>query len=704
MFPGTSYGVGEERFAVAFAVPRDVEGLTIVETRRPSDTRDEEEGWDSPKVGAITQAWLLFDDVFVPRHRVFLCGEVGYTAQFVSIFSAIYRSAIGACVAGQGDVMIGAALALARANGLSRKTFQEKLTQMTVNNEVTFGIGLGAMLVGKQHPSGVFVPDPLLAHVNKVQVARLPYETKVLAQDISGGIAETGCLPSFRNMRSPEYGDRLLAAAAGAADGETRARLARLVEWLTVGGGVPGCMHGGGSPDGARLAIRGLVDWEAAVTNARRSPASPASCRIPADPFARPRRRGQVRRARRRAVAAQAAVAGCSASATVGARAPTSTGVIPSSSPSSRATAAVPVAALVLEERLPDAEVLEHDGLEQRVPPGRVPRGDRLCSEERALALAGPLDAGEALGRGEADEVGPAAPPGDGADLPRRRRPPLARAPAHHRDRAPEDTGGTREQVAHARVVRVLGPVERHGLLAGAPDERVGHPEDPGEAPARASQRGGALPERGRELWQGDRQRERQWPGRPVCEPQASQDALVVAVAEEAGQRAGRPGGDELERLELALVKGDLRQPRGVLAELFRLLLRDEAVDQGSTVRFGQAEHDVLLPEIRSRGSAAAATGAARGRPREIGCGMERGSAGARRQPGTVGRDQPRTGAPDGWRQMHDACSAASRVRQMGRERIIAGDASRTASGSSTSSPASASSGRQSANTTKGKG
>ncbi len=270
VFPGTSYGVGEERFAVAFAVPRDVEGLTIVETRRPSDTRDEEEGWDSPKVGAITQAWLLFDDVFVPRHRVFLCGEVAYTAQFVSIFSAIYRSAIGACVAGQGDVMIGAALALARANGLSRKTFQEKLTQMTVNNEVTFGIGLGAMLVGKQHLSGVFVPDPLLAHVNKVQVARLPYETKVLAQDISGGIAETGCLPSFRDLRSPEYGDRLLAAAAGAADGETRARLARLVEWLTVGGGVPGCMHGGGSPDGARLAIRGLVDWEAAVTNARR--------------------------------------------------------------------------------------------------------------------------------------------------------------------------------------------------------------------------------------------------------------------------------------------------------------------------------------------------------------------------------------------------------------------------------------------------
>jgi len=71
------------------------------------------------------------------------------------------------------------------------------------------------MLLGKTHPSGLFVPDPLLAHVNKVQVGRLPYETKVLAQDISGGIAETGCLPSFRDFKSPEYGGELLGCRGG---------------------------------------------------------------------------------------------------------------------------------------------------------------------------------------------------------------------------------------------------------------------------------------------------------------------------------------------------------------------------------------------------------------------------------------------------------------------------------------------------------
>ena len=32
-------------------------------------------------------------------------------------------------------------------------------------------------------------------------------------------------------------------------------RALNIIEWLTIGAGVPGCMHGGGSPDGARLAV-----------------------------------------------------------------------------------------------------------------------------------------------------------------------------------------------------------------------------------------------------------------------------------------------------------------------------------------------------------------------------------------------------------------------------------------------------------------
>jgi len=263
VLPGTTYGEAEKDFAIACVVPRDIEGLTIIETRRPSDTREQEEGFDIPVETGITQAYLIFEDVFVPKERVFLGREFAFTGKIIQIFTSIYRACIGACVAGQGDIMIGAAMLMARANGLPARTFSAKLVEMAINNETTFTMGIGSIALGSKHPAGIWVPDSLTAHANKVHVATLPYETKRLCQEIGGGIVETGCFPSYRDFIDPHYGklvQKYLKAGSGSA--EARARAARLTEWLTLGAGVPGCMHGGGSPDGARLVVRALTPME----------------------------------------------------------------------------------------------------------------------------------------------------------------------------------------------------------------------------------------------------------------------------------------------------------------------------------------------------------------------------------------------------------------------------------------------------------
>lgn len=271
VMPGTRYKESDKEYAVSFVIPRDCKNLTIVETRRPSDCRELEEGFDIPvDQGGITQAYLLFDDVFIPEERVFMCGEYQYTMSAVMNFIAPYRAAIGGCVAGQGDVMIGAAALMARANGLSEKIFREKILQMSINNETTFGLGVAASALGKKHPSGVWIPDLLLSNVNKVHVAVLPYETKRLAQDIAGGIAETGCLPSWKDINNPRYGMLLKKYLSANCSGETRAKIARLIEWLTIGAGVPGCMHGGGSPDGAKLLINTKTDIPRYIDLAKR--------------------------------------------------------------------------------------------------------------------------------------------------------------------------------------------------------------------------------------------------------------------------------------------------------------------------------------------------------------------------------------------------------------------------------------------------
>jgi len=271
ILPGSAYGEEDKDYAVSFIIPRDIENLTIVEARHPSDDRVGGDGIDNPNAcGGITQAYLFFEDVFIPNERVLMAGEFQFTKSAVFNFISAYRSAIGGCVAGQGDVKIGAAILTARANGLSAKVFRDKLSKMYVNNETTFGMGVAASVLGKKHPSGGWLPNMLLANVNKVHVATLPYETSLLAQDIGGGIAETGCMPAWEDFNSEKYGHLVKKYMKAAVSGEARARAARLVEWATIGAGVPGCMHGGGSPDGAKLVINALSDLEGKVELARR--------------------------------------------------------------------------------------------------------------------------------------------------------------------------------------------------------------------------------------------------------------------------------------------------------------------------------------------------------------------------------------------------------------------------------------------------
>ncbi|RLF42235.1 MAG: 4-hydroxyphenylacetate 3-hydroxylase [Thermoplasmata archaeon] len=271
IMPGSRYKEEDRDYAISFVIPRDINGLTIIETRHPSDLREYEDGFDIPvEYGGITQAYLLFNDVFIPKERIFMYREYKYTSEAVLNFVAPYRSAIGGCVAGQGDVMIGASILMTRANGLNEKIFREKIIRMIINNETTFGMGVAAAALGRMHPSGVWIPNMLLSNVNKVHVGTLPYDTKRITQDIAGGIGETGCLPSYKDLMNPEYGELLLKYLKANSSGETRAKIARFIEWLTIGAGVPGCMHGGGSPDGAKLLVSANTDLEGYIELAKK--------------------------------------------------------------------------------------------------------------------------------------------------------------------------------------------------------------------------------------------------------------------------------------------------------------------------------------------------------------------------------------------------------------------------------------------------
>ncbi len=263
----------EERdYAIACALPADAPGVVMVCGRQPSDTRRSEPGQiDVGNCGfAGHEAVILFDDVFVPRERVFMAGETAYAGMLVERFAGYHRQSYGGCKSGVGDVVIGTAAALARVQGIDEAPHvRDKIVEMVHLNETLYACGLACSAEGRATASGTYLIDLRLANVCKLNVTRFPYEIARLAQDIAGGLLVT--LPSQADMDNPEVGPRLRKYLRGAepATAERRQRLLRLLENLTLGPGAAAylteSLHGAGSPQAQRIMLERLADLDEKV-------------------------------------------------------------------------------------------------------------------------------------------------------------------------------------------------------------------------------------------------------------------------------------------------------------------------------------------------------------------------------------------------------------------------------------------------------
>lgn len=269
VLPTTALTDDERDYAVACALPADAPGVAMVCGRQPSDTRRAEPG--RIDVGNCTfgghEAVVLFDDVFVPWERVFMAGETAYAGMLVERFAGYHRQSYGGCKSGVGDVLIGAAVALARCLGIDKAPHvREKIVEMVHLNETLYACGIGCSAEGQATASGTYLIDLMLANVCKLNVTRFPYEIARLAQDIAGGLLVT--LPSQADMDNREIGPRLRKYLRGAnpATAEYRQRLLRLLENLTLGPGAAAylteSLHGAGSPQAQRIMLARLADLD----------------------------------------------------------------------------------------------------------------------------------------------------------------------------------------------------------------------------------------------------------------------------------------------------------------------------------------------------------------------------------------------------------------------------------------------------------
>jgi 4-hydroxybutyryl-CoA dehydratase/vinylacetyl-CoA-Delta-isomerase len=253
---------------VAAAIPIDAPGVSLLLGRQPSDGRRGTSDAGNIQFGG-QECVVWFDDVFVPNERVFLDGHLEASATLLQAFAGFHRASYGGCKPGNFDVLIGATAALTEESGVrDRPGVRDKLVEMVHLSETISGLGMAASHKSTRHASGVWQVDPMLANVCKQSVTRLPYEIGRIAEDLAGGLMAT--LPALEAFEHP----RLQGIMNNIAVSKTRARLLRLVEFMTYGAGALPlrleCMHGAGSPAAQRISIERTADWAGYVSAARK--------------------------------------------------------------------------------------------------------------------------------------------------------------------------------------------------------------------------------------------------------------------------------------------------------------------------------------------------------------------------------------------------------------------------------------------------
>lgn len=268
VMPTMRLGSQDRDYAIVGGVPVDAEGITYIYGRQSCDTRSLEGG--QMDVGNAQyggqEAMIIFEDVFIPNHLIFMDGEYNFASMLVERFTGYHRRSY-VCKSGVGDVLIGAAANIAEMNGADKAShIKDKLVEMTHLNETIYGTGIAASYQGYATASGAYLPDDVLANVCKHHVTRFPYEISRLAQDLAGGLMVT--LPSEQDYNHPATHALLKKYLQARADvpTEERFRMLRLIENMTLGRNAVGylteSMHGAGSPQAQRIQIARLMQIE----------------------------------------------------------------------------------------------------------------------------------------------------------------------------------------------------------------------------------------------------------------------------------------------------------------------------------------------------------------------------------------------------------------------------------------------------------
>ena len=219
----------EGDYAVSFAIPANAEGITFICRNGRGPWSDHEFHADRP-VRELTEAMIVFDNVFVPWDRVFLCGEWQFSMLLAYTFATFHRFTAISYKIPAVEVMAGCAVAMAKYNGLEKVGHvRDKLADIAAYVETLRALTKAAA----QDPvmyGDIAVPNPLVANMAKLHFASKYHEFVKLIQDIGGGIIATA--PDKKDWENPDIHDYLEHYLGGAEQYSTLDRMKMIHETM----------------------------------------------------------------------------------------------------------------------------------------------------------------------------------------------------------------------------------------------------------------------------------------------------------------------------------------------------------------------------------------------------------------------------------------------------------------------------------------
>lgn len=277
VMPCRAHAEEDKDYALVFAMPLNAQGITIITSEPPMRETDVAAAWDHPLSYATgrgaAECMIVFENVFVPWDRVFMCGEWEFSKDVTYTFATFHRL-FGVCrMTAEIERLTGAASLVAEYNGIEKYAHvRDKLAWLAMYSEAINVIGKSSCLdCERLKGSDIVSPNMIYTNTAKYLFADNFHQAVKIAQDICGGIADT--IPTFKDWNNPETRPFLEKYLGGKHNVPTEHRLKaiRLLKEVTDNHSLVGAIHGEGSMAAQKMFLYAGADWRKFQAAAKRA-------------------------------------------------------------------------------------------------------------------------------------------------------------------------------------------------------------------------------------------------------------------------------------------------------------------------------------------------------------------------------------------------------------------------------------------------